>query len=79
MLQLFLFAEHITRKLGENDDVFLARDRYFLNPQNPIFWSFWQARFLAKSKDRRRRDIFARRDANRMSFGRQQYHKVSSV
>ena len=29
----------------------------FLNPQNPNFWSFWQTRFLAKSKVHRRRDI----------------------
>ena len=76
MIQIFLFAEHITRKLGENDDVFLARDRYFLNPQNPVFWSFWQTRFLAKSKVHRRRDILARRLANRLSFGRQ-HHNVS--
>ena len=78
MLHTFLSALYITRKLGANDDVFKARDRDFLNPQNPKFWSFWQTRFLAKQKVRQRRDIFARRYANRLSFGPQQ-HQVSSV
>ena len=43
-------AVYITRKLGENDDVFWTRDRDFLNPQNPNFWSFWQTRSIAKKK-----------------------------
>ena len=48
MLHFFPSAVYITRKLGENDDVFEARDRDFLNPQNPIFSSFSQTRFRAK-------------------------------
>ena len=48
MLRFFISAVHITRKLGENDDVFQARDRDFLNLQNPNFWSCLQTRFLAK-------------------------------
>ena len=48
MPDIFLSAEYITRRLGENDDVFEARDRDFLNPQNPIFSSFSQTRFRAK-------------------------------
>ena len=35
MLHFFLSYSYIMRKLGENDDVFYARDRYLLNPQNP--------------------------------------------
>ena len=40
ILHFFLSAVYITRKLGENDDVFQPRDRDFLNPQNPNFSSF---------------------------------------
>ena len=32
MLHFFLSAVYNTRKLGEDDDVFQARDRDFLNP-----------------------------------------------
>ena len=78
MPDIFLSAEYITRRLGENDDVFEARDRDFLHPQNPTFWSFWQTRFLAKQKFHRRRDIFARWQAKRLSFGRQ-HPQVSNV
>ena len=35
MLHFVLSAVYITIKLGENDDIFKARDRDFLNPQNP--------------------------------------------
>ena len=51
----------------------------FLNPQNPYFWSFWHTRFLAKYKVHRRRDIFTRRRASRLSFGHQQHHQVLRV
>ena len=51
----------------------------FSQSTNPNFWSFWQTRFLAKLGVHRRRDIFARRQANRLSFGHQQHHQVSRV
>ena len=73
MPHFFLSAVYITRELGENDVVFEARDRDFLSTQNLNFWSFWQTRFLAKQTLCRRRGISARRDADRLSFGRQQH------
>ena len=76
----FLSAVYITRKLGQNNDVFITRDRDFLNQQNPNFLSFGQTHLLATKQKFTDDVIFSPTDMlTGCPLDAKNRHQVSSV